>query len=103
MWFSGGVLALDGCIYFMPSAARRILKFDPDNETFSSVGSVILSNLCKAVFQMFELKRPNTCIRRTRTVILCIVVSYFEMSLHNLHTHELDLIFNSAVLKQRER
>ena len=32
-------LALDGCIYFMPSGAHQILKLDPnDNDALSSVG-----------------------------------------------------------------
>ena len=38
MWFSCA-LALDGCIYFMPSNARRILKLDPyNNDAISIVG-----------------------------------------------------------------
>ena len=36
--WSPGALALDGCIYFMPCHARRILKFDPENESVASVG-----------------------------------------------------------------
>ena len=32
-------IALDGCIYFMPHSARRIMKIDPNNnDTISSVG-----------------------------------------------------------------
>ena len=37
LWTSGA-LALDRCTYFMPSGARRILKFDPENESVASVG-----------------------------------------------------------------
>ena len=38
MWRSCA-LALDGCIYYMPSDARRIMKLDPNNsDTMSSVG-----------------------------------------------------------------
>ena len=37
--WSSGALAIDNCIYFMPSDACRILKLDPDNDTVSSVGS----------------------------------------------------------------
>ena len=38
MWMSCD-LALDGCIYFMPSGAHQILKLDPnDNDALSSVG-----------------------------------------------------------------
>ena len=38
MWVSCAV-ALDGCIYFMPSCARRILKIDPNNnDAMKSVG-----------------------------------------------------------------
>jgi hypothetical protein len=33
-----GALALDGCIYFMPGRARRILKFNPEDERAVSVG-----------------------------------------------------------------
>lgn len=36
-WISGA-LALDGCIYFMPYNARRILKLDPGNDSLCSVG-----------------------------------------------------------------
>ena len=36
-WVSGA-LALDGCIYFMPGRARRILKFNPEDERAVSVG-----------------------------------------------------------------
>jgi len=38
MWISCAV-ALDGCIYFMPTNARRIMKLDPNNnDAMSSVG-----------------------------------------------------------------
>jgi hypothetical protein len=37
MWRSGA-LALDGCIYFMPYNACRILKFNPEDESAASVG-----------------------------------------------------------------
>ena len=38
MW-SSCVAALDGCIYFMPDKARRIMKLDPNNnDAISSVG-----------------------------------------------------------------
>ena len=37
MW-SPGALAHDGCIYFMPYNARRILKFNPEDESAVSVG-----------------------------------------------------------------
>ena len=37
MWRSGA-LAQDGCIYFMPYNARRILQFDPEDESAVSVG-----------------------------------------------------------------
>ena len=38
MWLSCA-LALDGCIYFMPADARRIMKLDPNNgDAMSSVG-----------------------------------------------------------------
>ena len=39
MWLSCA-LALDGCIYFMPCKARRIMKLDPNNnDAMSSVGN----------------------------------------------------------------
>ena len=37
MWCSGA-LAHDGCIYCMPFNARRILKFNPEDESAASVG-----------------------------------------------------------------
>ena len=38
MWMSCAA-ALDGCIYFMPSSARRIMKIDPNNnDAMTSVG-----------------------------------------------------------------
>jgi hypothetical protein len=33
-----GALALDGCIYFMPCNARRILKLDTENDSVCYVG-----------------------------------------------------------------
>ena len=37
--FRSCAAALDGCIYFMPSVARRIMKLDPsNNDAMSSVG-----------------------------------------------------------------
>jgi len=42
MWVSCAV-ALDGCIYFMPCNARRIMKLDPNNgDAISSVGDDLL-------------------------------------------------------------
>ena len=39
-WESCASLSLDGCIYFMPFQARRIMKLDPnDNDAMSSVGN----------------------------------------------------------------
>ena len=41
MWISCAV-ALDGCIYFMPCTAHRIMKLDPNNsDAMSSVGDVL--------------------------------------------------------------
>jgi len=37
-WWMSGALAPDGCVYCMPSCARRILRFDTINETISCVG-----------------------------------------------------------------
>lgn len=34
---TSGALALDGCIYFMPTDARRILRLNPEEDTVSSV------------------------------------------------------------------
>lgn len=36
--WASGALAADGCIYFMPLTAHHILKFNPYNDTVSSVG-----------------------------------------------------------------
>ena len=42
MWVSC-VAALDGCIYFMPCGARRIMKLDPNNkDATSSVGDDLI-------------------------------------------------------------
>ena len=38
MCWCSGALALDGCTYFMPYNARRILKFDPEEESTANVG-----------------------------------------------------------------
>ena len=38
LWDSGA-LAKDGCIYYMPGYAKRILKFDPQTESVTSVGN----------------------------------------------------------------
>ncbi len=45
-WISG-VLALDGCIYFMPHNARSILKIDPKNDAISSVGDDLGNGMWK--------------------------------------------------------
>ncbi len=37
MW-GAGTLALDGCIYFIPHFAKRILRLNPEDETVTSVG-----------------------------------------------------------------
>jgi hypothetical protein len=38
MCWCSGALVLDGCTYFMPYNARRILKFDPEEESTANVG-----------------------------------------------------------------
>ena len=46
-WASCAV-ALDGCIYFMPSCARRIMKLDPNNnDAISSVGNYLGDGVMK--------------------------------------------------------
>ena len=42
--------ALDGCIYFMPSLANRIMKLDPNNnDVMTSVGDDLGDGLCKYI------------------------------------------------------
>jgi len=41
LWRSGA-LGLDGCIYYMPYNARRILKLNPEDDSFSLVGEIFL-------------------------------------------------------------
>ena len=46
MWASCA-LALDGCIYFMPCCANRIMKLDPNNsDVMSSVGDCLGEHRC---------------------------------------------------------
>ena len=37
-WVSGAKSKIDGCIYCMPESANRILKIDPTDDSFESVG-----------------------------------------------------------------
>ena len=39
--WKSGALAIDGCIYFMPCCAQRVLKLDPEDDTVSLVGEDI--------------------------------------------------------------
>ena len=49
MWISCAA-ALDGCIYFMPSSARRMMKLDPNNgDAMSSVGDDLVDGYNKYI------------------------------------------------------
>lgn len=49
MLWGPGALGLDGCIYYMPAYARRILKFNPEDHAVTSVGDQIPGNGWKCV------------------------------------------------------
>jgi hypothetical protein len=42
-----GALAIDGCIYFMPSNATHLLKLNPDNDSVASIGDQLGDEYCK--------------------------------------------------------
>ena len=54
LW-KGGALAQDGCIYYMPLVASRILKLDPSNDdSISLVGEALLQGWAKYTESILE-------------------------------------------------
>ena len=61
-WISGA-LALDGCIYYMPSRARRILKLDPSDDSLCSVGDDLGDESYKYLYSVAVVSISNSgCI-----------------------------------------
>lgn len=50
VWNSCALSSLDGTIYCMPDLVGRILKINPDNDSFSRVGNDFLQNLNNGAF-----------------------------------------------------
>lgn len=40
-WASKGALGLDGCMYYMPINSKRILKFDPSDDSLATIGDYL--------------------------------------------------------------
>ena len=76
MWASCAA-ALDGCIYFMPSDASRVMKLDPNNNNFGNVthdnidcvsGGVLARDGC-----IYESKTTNNSHCFLRSIIQYLV------------------------------
>ena len=62
-WWWGGVTAADGCIYYIPGGANRVLKFDPTTGSRELIGPPLKGQTFKGELEwMAGVLGPDTCI-----------------------------------------